>query len=134
MKRNKEVTEYKEELRQMIENIEDTDTIKYLRTFIKTFFEGVGIKMMNKLTATALFDKNSCLIGNKDVIPKSEAIRLLGSGAVEFADRADSRYQNAYGIGDFAMEYLTREGFFIAVTYKNVEEQKQATKVKETNK
>ncbi|WP_270210598.1 hypothetical protein [Dorea amylophila] len=52
--------------------------------------------MMNKLTATALFDKNSCLIGNKDVIPKSEAIRLLGSGAVEFADRADSRYQNAY--------------------------------------
>lgn len=134
MKRNKEVTEYKEELRQMIENIEDTDTIKYLRTFIKTFFEGVGIKMMNKLTATALFDKNSCLIGNKDVIPKSEAIRLLGSGAVEFADRADSRYQNAYGIGDFTMEYLTREGFFIAVTYKNVEEQKQATKVKETNK
>lgn len=73
-------------------------------------------------------------IGNKDVIPKSEAIRLLGSGAVEFADRADSRYQNAYGIGDFTMEYLTREGFFIAVTYKNVEEQKQATKVKETNK
>ena len=50
--------------------------------------------MMNKLTATALFDKNSCLIGNKDVIPKSEAIRLLGSGAVEFADRADSRYKN----------------------------------------
>lgn len=90
--------------------------------------------MMNKLTATALFDKNSCLIGNKDVIPKSEAIRLLGSGAVEFADRADSRYQNAYGIGDFTMEYLTREEFFIAVTYKNVEEQKQATKVKETNK
>lgn len=90
--------------------------------------------MMNKLTATALFDKNSCLIGNKDVIPKSEAIRLLGSVAVEFADRADSRYQNAYGIVDFTMEYLTREGFFIAVTYKNVEEQKQATKVKETNK
>lgn len=90
--------------------------------------------MMNKLTATALFDKNSCLIGNKDVIPKSEAIRLLGSGAVEFADRADSRYQNSYGIGDFTMEYLTKEGFFIAVTYKNVEEQKQATKVKETNK
>lgn len=68
--------------------------------------------MMNKLTATALFDKNSCLIGNKDVIPKSEAIRLLGSVAVEFADRADSRYQNAYGIGDFTMEYLTREGVF----------------------
>lgn len=39
MKQNKEVTEYKEELRQMIENIEDTDTIKYLRTFIKTFLK-----------------------------------------------------------------------------------------------
>lgn len=39
MKQNEEVMEYKEELRQMIENIEDTDTIKYLRTFIKTFFE-----------------------------------------------------------------------------------------------
>ena len=133
MKQKEEAMECKEELRQMIENIEDTDTIKYLRTFIKTF-EGVGIKMMNKLTATALFDKNSCLIGNKDVIPKSEAIRLLGSEAVEFADRADSRYQNAYGIGDFTMKYLTREGFFIAVTYKNVEEQKQAIKLKETNK
>ena len=42
MKQNKEVTEYKEELRQMIENIEDTDTIKYLRTFIKTFLEEWG--------------------------------------------------------------------------------------------
>lgn len=39
MKQNKEVTEYKEELRQMIENIEDTDMIKYLRTFIKTFLK-----------------------------------------------------------------------------------------------
>lgn len=39
MKQNKEMTEYKEELRQMIENIEDTDTIKYLRTFIKTFLK-----------------------------------------------------------------------------------------------
>ena len=39
MKQNKEVTEYKEELRQMIENIEDTDPIKYLRTFIKTFLK-----------------------------------------------------------------------------------------------
>lgn len=39
MKQNKEVTEYKEELRQMIENIEDTDTIKYLCTFIKTFLK-----------------------------------------------------------------------------------------------
>lgn len=39
MKQNEEVMEYKEELRQMIENIEDTDTIKYLRTFIKTFWK-----------------------------------------------------------------------------------------------
>ena len=39
MKQNEEGMEYKEELRQMIENIEDTDTIKYLRTFIKTFLK-----------------------------------------------------------------------------------------------
>lgn len=39
MKQNEEVMEYKEELRQMIENIEDTDAIKYLRTFIKTFLK-----------------------------------------------------------------------------------------------
>lgn len=39
MKQNEEVMEYKEELRQMIENIEDTNTIKYLRTFIKTFLK-----------------------------------------------------------------------------------------------
>ena len=39
MKQNEEVMEYKEELRQMIENIDDTDTIKYLRTFIKTFLK-----------------------------------------------------------------------------------------------
>ena len=37
MKQNEEVTEYKEELRQMIENIEDTDTMKFLRTVIKNF-------------------------------------------------------------------------------------------------
>ena len=39
MKQKEEAMECKEELRQMIENIEDTDTIKYLRTFIKTFLE-----------------------------------------------------------------------------------------------
>lgn len=39
MKQNEEVMKYKEELQQMIENIEDTDTIKYLRTFIKTFLK-----------------------------------------------------------------------------------------------
>ena len=39
MKQNEEGREDKEELRQMIENIEDTDTIKYLRTFIKTFLK-----------------------------------------------------------------------------------------------
>jgi hypothetical protein len=61
----------------------------------------VGIKMMNKLTATALFDKNSCLIGNKDVIPKCEAIRLLGSEAVEFADRADCLWNRRFYNGIF---------------------------------
>ncbi len=39
MKQNKEVTEYKEELRQLIENVKDTDKIKYLCTFVKTFLE-----------------------------------------------------------------------------------------------
>ncbi len=39
MKQKEEAMECKEELRQMIENIEDTDTIKYLRTFIKTFLK-----------------------------------------------------------------------------------------------
>lgn len=34
--------------------------------------------MMNKLTATALFDKNSCLIGNKDVIPKKRSDKTTG--------------------------------------------------------
>lgn len=33
----------KEELVKMIESIKDADTIKYLHTFIKTFFGRVGL-------------------------------------------------------------------------------------------
>lgn len=76
--------------------------------------------MMNKEEATNIFENNSCLIGGKDVIPISVAEELVGPEAVKFAKKPGMF--NGFGIGDITMSYLTKEGFFMAVTYLNVRE------------
>lgn len=75
--------------------------------------------MINKALAVELFEKNACLVVDRDVIPTKLAAELTSEKAVEFAKKQGE--YNGYGIGDKGtMGYLTRKGFFIAVTYQNV--------------
>lgn len=74
----------------------------------------------NKESAEKLFINSAILVGARDVIPVDRAEAILGSGAVEFTKRVCPDGFNGYGIGSDTLNYLTKQGFFIAVTYYNV--------------
>ena len=83
--------------------------------------------MINKVAATKLFDDNSCLVGDRDVIFESVARELLGGESIEFAKRMCTKIErrfNGYGIGDYTACYLTQKEFFLAITYLNVKKQR----------
>lgn len=84
--------------------------------------------MINKAAATKLFDDNSCLVGDRDVIFESVAKELLGGESIEFAKRMCTKIErsfNGYGIGDYTAYYLTQKEFFLAITYLNVKKTKK---------
>ena len=77
--------------------------------------------MINKDAANALFERNACLVVDRDVIPEKVAVELTSREAVEFAKKMESSACNGYGIGEIGtMSYLNRRGFFLALTYQNV--------------
>ncbi len=88
--------------------------------------------MINKIEATRLFEKCSCLVGTRDVIPEQKAMKFVTDKAIAFARRMSPRCSSVYGIGDYDMCYLTQEGFFLAVTYMNVAEEKDERKTEVT--
>ena len=81
--------------------------------------------MLNKVEATKLFEKKACLVCDRDVIPEREARKIVGDKAITFANRIKFGSKNGYGIGDYTMDYLPKEGFFLAVTYMNVDEERK---------
>ena len=82
--------------------------------------------MMNKETAINLFDRNSCLIGDRDVILEDIAEKLTSRQAVKFAKRMNSSGHNVYGIGDYGVTYMSLKCFLLAVTYENINEYRKA--------
>lgn len=89
--------------------------------------------MMDKDTANSLFNRNCCLIKNTDIIAEEIAKNLTSKAAVEFAKRMNPAGWNGYGIGDYTLLYLTRETFFLAVTYQNIDECRKAGIAHEAN-
>lgn len=86
--------------------------------------EGRKKYMINKDAANALFERNACLVVDRDVIPEKIAIELTSREAVEFAKKNESSAYNGYGIGEIGtMSYLNRRGFFLALTYLNVRQE-----------
>lgn len=81
---------------------------------------------MNKETAINLFDRNSCLIGDRDVILEEVAEKLTSRQAVDFAYRTNKNGHNGYGIGDYTVFYMTLNEFLSAVTYENINEYRKA--------
>ena len=84
---------------------------------------------MNKAEAMKLFEEKACLVGERDVIPKREAKKITGSKAIDFAGGQKIGCVSLYGIGDYQMSYLTKEGFFLAVTYMNVANEREMEKL-----
>lgn len=82
--------------------------------------------MMNKETAINLFDRNSCLIGDRDVILEDIAEKLTSRQAVKFAKGMNPSGHNCYGIGDYMVSYMTLKCFLLAVTYENINEYRKA--------
>lgn len=77
--------------------------------------------MINKDAANVLFERNACLVVDRDVIPERIAIELTSKEAVEFAKKKEGSTCGGYGIGKIGtMYYLNRRGFFLAITYQNV--------------
>ena len=74
----------------------------------------------NKENAEKAFFDLSILVGSRDVVPQDRAEVLLGSGAVKFAKSVCPDGFNGYGIGNYTLPYLTKQGFFVAVTYYNI--------------
>ena len=62
---------------------------------------------MNKETAINLFDRNSCLIGDRDVILEDIAEKLTSRQAVEFAYSVNKKGHNGYCVGDYTVFYMT---------------------------
>ena len=77
---------------------------------------------ISKEKARQIFNENAVLFGVSDGIPIDTAKKLLGSAAVDFAEKANNRgnLANGYGIGVYTAMYLTERGFYLAVTYHNV--------------
>lgn len=82
--------------------------------------------MINKETAINLFDRNSCLIGDRDVILEDIAEKLTSRQAVEFAYKTNKKGHNGYGVGDYTAFYMTLKEFLSAVTYENINEYRKA--------
>lgn len=84
---------------------------------------------MNKAEAMKLFEEKACLVCDRDVIAEREARKIVGDKAITFANRIKFGNKNGYGIGDYTMGYLTKEGFFLAVTYMNVANEREMEKL-----
>lgn len=79
--------------------------------------------ILNKAQADALFQREAVLIGNRDVVPESRLVDLLGAEAVKHTKGlpgAGAALWSAYGIGGASVSYFTYRGFLEAVTYSNL--------------
>lgn len=76
---------------------------------------------MNLKQATELFDREAILIGSDNAIPLNRVAEILSDKAADFARRL-SKGWNVYSIGNnINLSYLYLSGFYVAVTYANIE-------------
>lgn len=81
---------------------------------------------LNKSQAYELFQRESVMIGDDDVVPVFRAAELLGERAVKFVENHfDRRYSNGFGVESYTLNYLTLQGFLRAVSYYNVQQLQQ---------
>lgn len=89
-------------------------------------------KMLNEEQANALFNSNAVLIYDNDRVPVSRAVELFGVEPVKYVgtyadtclkegikSRGNSFFVSWYLAGKVTLEFLTLDGFMLAVTYHN---------------
>jgi len=79
--------------------------------------------ILNKAQTDALFQREAVLFGAEDGVPTFRAAALFGDSAVEHAKGfTHKEYWNAYGVGDYTLDYLTWQGFQTAASFYNVQQ------------
>ena len=81
------------------------------------------MERLNRVQAMDIFTRNAVLIGDRDVLPMDRALELLGYSAMSYiADRhtIERPLYGRYDAGGGCIQYLTREGYMLAVTYNNI--------------
>ena len=85
----------------------------------------IGI-ILNKDQAEKIFYEHAVKNKNGDVIEEHVAKDLLGPDAYTYAKTGGpGETYNAYSIGGYTLNYLTKEGFLMGVTYNNVQAYKK---------
>lgn len=84
--------------------------------------------ILNKDRAEALFNSKAVFINGRDVIGREDAIAVLGKAPFEYAIKHAENAINGYGIGSYTFMYMTKQAFFMGITYRNIEIIAQAAK------
>ncbi|MDE6590210.1 MAG: hypothetical protein K2K53_07695 [Oscillospiraceae bacterium] len=78
---------------------------------------------MNQDETDRIFRLEAILFGDADGVLEDKAEELFGADAVAYVHKlsADGEYWSAWGIDDFIVQYLTRNGFRHAASQHNLE-------------
>ncbi|MDL2248379.1 hypothetical protein LJB89_01630 [Tyzzerella sp. OttesenSCG-928-J15] len=75
--------------------------------------------MLNMHEVSALFERESILIGQRDAVPEYKVIELFGIDAAKYVRRLKAAvYWSVWS----SVPYVTRMGFNEAATYNNISE------------
>ena len=79
------------------------------------------MEILNKSQVTALFQRESALIGTADAVPIFRATALFGKDAIKYVKSLTfGSYWNCCAAGDFTLIYLTYRGFLAAASFCNM--------------
>ena len=79
--------------------------------------------VLSKEQAVLLFERNCVLLGSEDGVPLYLVRELCGDKAAKFACRGQNgKYGNAFGVGDYTLSYVSKNGFLAAISFHNVEQ------------
>ena len=88
--------------------------------------------VLNKEQAVLLFEQDCVLLGSEDGIPLYLVREFCGEEAAQFAYRyRDGEYGNGFGVGDYTLPYVNKNGFLAAISFHNVEQIRDSLTVKQ---
>lgn len=77
------------------------------------------MELLNRKQAADLFQKESVLIGGRDVVPRVRVKELFGEKAWEAVEETQNDLWNVWYFRDLSVTYVTARGFERVVSYVN---------------